>query len=100
MYCALFISNILLCLDSGFPCPNDKVNPQNRENANTTEGVASWAACSELCRQRDGCSHWTWANENAGQWALECVTMTGYGYTNNDTNVVSGTRDCGGKGKL
>ena len=82
---------------SEFPCPNTQVNTQNRENEEVTERVASWAACGELCRQRDGCSHWTWATENAGQWAFECVTMTGYGYTNDDPNVVSGARDCGGK---
>ena len=73
------------------------MNTQHRENAKTTEGVASWAACSELCRQRDGCSHWTWATEKAGPWAHQCVTMTGYGRTNEDPNVVSGTRDCRGK---
>ena len=32
-----------------------------------------------------------------GDWAdsaLNCVTLTGYGYTNNDGNTVSGRRGC------
>ena len=75
-------------------CPNVYVNTISRENAEVTLNVASWGACSELCRQRQGCTAWTWHHENAGQWALQCVTMTGYGYTAHDTNVVSGGRDC------
>ena len=93
----LFNINILFCLDSGFPCPNVGINTQEQENAKGEKDVVSWAACSELCRQRDNCSHWTWATEKAGPYARQCVTMTGYGYTNEDPNVVSGTRDCGGK---
>ena len=86
-----------MCQGSGLQCPNANMNTDNRENAKLTEGVASWTACSELCRKRDGCSHWTWATENAGPWARMCVTMTGYGGTNDDPNVVSGARDCRGK---
>ena len=76
------------------PCPGVNVNTLSRENAEVTRNVASWGACSNLCRQRQGCTAWSWHHENAGQWALQCVTMTGYGYTAHDTNVVSGGRDC------
>ena len=93
----ILINYICLCQGSGLQCPNANMNTENRENAKLTEGVASWAACSELCRQREDCSHWTWATEKAGQWARQCITMTGYGNTAPDTNVVSGARDCRGK---
>ena len=76
------------------PCPSINLNTQSQENEELTKNVASWSACSELCRQKEGCKAWTWAHKDAGQWALNCVTMTGYGYTNFDTNVVSGGRDC------
>ena len=77
------------------PCPRINVNTQSRKNAENTQNVASWGACSELCRQRQGCTAWSWHTKNAGQWAFYCATMTGYGYTAHDTNVVSGGRDCG-----
>ena len=76
------------------PCPSINLNTQSQENEELTKNVASWSACSKICRQKEGCKAWTWAHKNAGQWALNCVTMTGYGYTNFDTNVVSGGRDC------
>ena len=93
----ILINYICLCQGSGLQCPNANMNTQNRENAKLTEGVASWAACSELCRQREDCTHWTWHPEHAGQWAHDCVVGAGYKYTNCDDNTVSGTRDCGAK---
>ena len=77
------------------PCPSVNVQTESRENEAWTEDVFSWTACSELCRQRQGCTAWTWHHENAGFWALKCVTMTGYGYTTPSTAVVSGGHDCG-----
>ena len=77
------------------PCPRINVNTQSRKNAKNTRNVASWGACSELCRQRQGCTSWSWHTKNAGQWAFYCATMTGYGHTAHDTNVVSGGRNCG-----
>merc|ERR1719291_1304205 len=82
------------------PCPGVNVNTQSRENAEDTLNVASWGACSELCKQRAGCTAWTWHHENSGQWAFICATMTGYGNTAHDTNVVSGGRDCPTGGEL
>ena len=78
------------------PCPSVNVNTESRENDEVTQNVESWDACSELCRQREDCRHWTWHHENSGIWALKCVTMTGYGYTAPNTVVVSGERDCMG----
>ena len=86
----ILINYICLCQGSGLQCPNANMNTQNRENAKLTEGVASWAACSELCRQREDCSQWTWATEN------KCWTMTGFGNTAEDPNFVSGDRNCEG----
>ena len=83
------------CSGPELPCPSVDVNTWSRQNAEETWNVASWSDCSDLCRQRQGCTAWTWHHENAGQWALWCVTMTGYGNTAHDTNVVSGGRDCG-----
>ena len=88
--------NLFMYPGSEFSCPTDRVNarPKNEEK---TKGVTSWEACSELCRQREDCTHWTWHPEHAGQWAHDCVVGAGYKYTNCDDNTVSGTRDCGAK---
>ena len=85
-------------------CPNEKMNTQSRKNEQIHEDVASWEACSELCRQREDCTHWTWHHDEAGfdggrQWARKCMTMTGFVHTNVDDNAVSGDRDCGSGGK-
>ena len=62
------ISNPRLCPATSF-CTEDRLNPV------TTEGVASWEACSLVCSSREGCKHWTWHNEGAGEKAYQCVTM-------------------------
>ena len=80
---------------SQWACPSVDRNTQYRENDEVTQNVESWGACRDLCRQRDDCRHWTWHQENSGQHALKCITMTGYGYTNGHNNVMSGDRDCG-----
>ena len=48
------------------PCPSVDVNTWSRQNAEETWNVASWSDCSDLCRQRQGCTAWTWHHENAG----------------------------------
>ena len=73
------------------------MNTQSRKDEELTGGVTSWEACSELCRQRAACMHWTWHNEKAAaQWAHKCSTMSSYGYSNTNTKVISGDRNCGG----
>ena len=76
------------------PCPSINENLQSREDEEVTKNVTSWSACKELCRQKEDCKAWTWHHKDADGWAFQCITMTGYGYTNYDTNVVSGGRDC------
>ena len=68
------------------------VNTGGRTGEEWTEGVSSWSACRDLCRQRTECNHWTWHKENAGQWAFKCVTMTGYGSMYSNDKTVSGNR--------
>ena len=80
----------------GSSCAKQHLNTQKRSGVEITPDVQSWKECSNLCRMRAHCRHWTWGHENAGQWAHKCYTMSGYGYTNFDTNVVSGDRYCGG----
>ena len=85
----------LLCSVSS--CEQHHVNTQSRKDEELTGGVTSWEACSELCRQRAACMHWTWHNEKAAaQWAHKCSTMSSYGYSNTNTKVISGDRNCGG----
>ena len=80
----------------GSSCAKQNLNTQKRKGVEVTQDVQSWKECSKLCRRKPHCRHWTWGHENAGQWAHKCYTMSGYGYTNFDTNVVSGDRYCGG----
>ena len=70
-------------------CPSNNVGIEMQENNETIKNVASWGACSDHCRHREDCTAWTWL-----QWAHDCITMSGYGYLNPYTNVVSGRRDC------
>ena len=53
-------------------------------------------ACSALCKRRPDCKYWIWAHGKAGYWSYGCWTMSGFGYSNADKNVVSGSRDCAG----
>ena len=77
-----------------FRCPDTGFNTREREAAQLTDGVSSWAACSDLCRRRRGCRYWTWHHENAGQYSYRCVTMTQVNYRVADPSAVSGTKNC------
>ena len=80
-------------------CPNNNLNIQQYVNPETTKNVLNWAACSDICRQRQDCNYWIWVKKITGPWAghsYNCVTMSDYGYSNYDTNTVSGARDCEG----
>ena len=80
-------------------CPNNNLNIQQYVNPETTKNVLNWGACSDICRQRQDCNYWIWVKKITGPWAghsYNCVTMSDYGYSNYDTNTVSGARDCEG----
>ena len=79
-----------------FQCPDVSYNTRGRIDAELTEGVASWSACSDLCRARRGCRYWTWHKQEAGQYAFRCVTMTDVDTRVSDNNAVSGTKKCEG----
>ena len=84
----------ILFLGSEFVCPNNKVTTTGQNDATVTKPVGSWSACSNLCRQSDDCTYWTWYT--AGSRANECVTMTYHGNLETDNNAVSGDRNCEG----
>ena len=77
-----------------FQCPDIGFNTRDREAAELTDGVKSWAACSDLCSRRRGCRYWTWHHENAGQYSLRCVTMTDVNFRIADPSAVSGSKNC------
>ena len=79
-------------------CPSDNVNTQSRENAEKTFDVTSWKACSDVCRQKPACQHWTWNKDPTASAYQQCTTMSGYGNTDANDKTVSGDRDCGGTG--
>ena len=80
-----------------FQCPDIGFNTRDREAAELTDGVQSWAACSDLCSRRRGCRYWTWHKEEAGQFAFRCITMTDVNTRVSDNNAVSGTKKCKGR---
>ena len=77
-------------------CPYMDTNTSPHENGETTDNVASWSACSDLCRARTDCQFWTWCNENMGAWAFKCITMTNIPTTRTESNIISGGRNCAG----
>ena len=88
---------MLLCLIYCLGCVNFNTNTRPTENRKEYENVASWSACSDLCRARTDCQFWTWCNENMGAWALKCITMSNIPTIRNENNIVSGGRNCAGE---
>ena len=87
---------MLLCLIYCLGCVNFNTNTRPTENRKEYENVASWSACSDLCRARTDCQFWTWCNENMGAWAFKCITMTNIPTTRTESNIISGGRNCAG----
>ena len=81
-----------------FPYCPIAVNTQYRVNAKWTENVMNWEDCSKLCRERDGCQYWTWHKKGSGSWEFKCVTMTDANSKTDDSNTISGYRNCRGGG--
>ena len=80
-------------------CVNFNTNTDAHEDPNIAENVASWSACSDLCRARTDvdCQFWTWVDENGpAGWALRCITMSNIPTTRPANNIVSGGRECEG----
>ena len=89
---------MIFCTGGELSCPSDNVNTQSRENAEKTFDVISWSACSEVCRQKPSCQHWTWNKDPTASAYQQCTTMSGYGNTHANDRTMSGDRDCGGTG--
>ena len=87
------ISNPRLCPATSY-CTEDRLNPV------TTEGVASWEACSLVCHSREDCKHWTWHNEGAGEKAYQCVTMGRARRLQRNHTCVSGDVECRPHGNI
>lgn len=87
---------MIFCTGGELSCPSDNVNTQSRENAEKTFDVTSWKSCSNVCRQKPGCQHWTWNKDPTASAYQQCTTMSGYGNTDANDRTVSGDRDCGG----
>ena len=58
------------------PCPNEDVNLAQHENGKTTNNVLTAPACSDLCRAREGCTHWVWVDGNGGTFANRLELQT------------------------
>ena len=65
----------------------------NREDQETTNNISNWGECSQVCKQKESCNHWTWFSDGA---VYQCITMSNYGSTETNKNAVSGDRDCEG----
>ena len=58
------------------PCPNEDVNLAQHENGQTANNVLTVSACSDLCRAREGCTHWVWVDGNGGTFANRLELQT------------------------
>jgi len=77
-------------------CAQVGKNTKSRENAQLFSNVRSWAECSTKCSLHTSCTAWTWNHEGAGTYAFKCAIMTGYASLVDDSNTVSGSRECSG----
>ena len=80
--------------DNLVQCPATSTNTHGRVDKVSTPDVMSWGDCSNLCQRRLGCNYWTWHHAGAGGYAFICITMTDFGYSSYDTNVISGNSKC------
>ena len=80
-------------------CQLSNTNTQQRSDAEKIIQVMSWNDCGARCLGKSNCQFWTWHHGNAGEWANECVLMSGYGSRSEDSNTISGARGCLGKYK-
>ena len=55
----------------------------------TTSGLSSWADCALLCQATRTCVSWTWDIS-----ASSCTTISSASGMEDDTNVISGARNC------
>jgi len=75
-------------------CPLMSTNTRSRQGSVVLDNLASWQACGEKCSQTPACRAWTWHHSQAGEFSLRCVLMAGYGALVQDTNAVSGAKQC------
>merc|ERR1712168_270571 len=74
-------------------CVNVGKNLQSR--VNPKEGKTnSWSECAQKCQERVGCTNWLYHHADAGQYANICVTMEGFGYSNDDAKTTYGDHSC------
>ena len=75
-------------------CPLVSTNTRARQGSVVLDSLATWQACGERCSQSPACTAWTWHHDQAGDFALRCVLMAGYGDLVQDNNAVSGNKQC------
>jgi len=59
--------------------------------------VASWDECSSLCREEEGCSHWTWVDDSFTRDTSiihKCHLKNGSGRQKTEAGLISGSADC------
>ena len=69
-------------------------NTRSRKGSALIGTVSYWQACAHQCSQTSSCNFWTWHPASAGDYALRCVLMAGYGSLVEDGNAVSGGKGC------
>ena len=87
-------NNSNICLTFWLPeCPIREKTTRNREDQEVINNIRNWGECSQVCKQKDTCNHWTWYSDGA---VYQCITMSKYGSTETNRYAVSGDRDCEG----
>ena len=91
----IFVATLItFCLTFWLPeCPSKDKTTVNREDQEVANNIHNWGECSQVCKQKDSCNHWTWYSDGA---VYQCITMSNYGSTKTNKNAVSGDRDCVG----
>ena len=70
-------------------CPVTGRKFSSPQGADTHSGLSSWADCALVCGASTDCLAWHW--DTSG---LSCTTMTAQAGLTDDTNFISGFRNC------
>jgi len=82
----------------GTPSCTTATNTQLRDQIGSTTSEDTWAACAARCKRSPPCTHWTWHDYSMGAYAKVCVILRKFGVAKAQSGMVSGPRDCQGKG--
>ena len=83
------------------PCPVKGIDYHGNDIA-LTKNVETWQECNEICRSVSNCLYWSWLDQDYATASRykECFVKTSNAGREIEKGVISGTRNCEGRGRL